>query len=769
MVGPSSLAGKITSLVACLSIAITLAAGYYMVKTEYQARKSRLIESFEHQVKSAVHQFQIAIYFRDTTVLEQLTANFARDNAIDYAMIYDHTGKTVSETIDPAHSAVSTPSLEIVRNDFDGYDTAYVTRTDQLTNANYVDLTLPVFTLASPVDTRINRKKYTDLITSQEAKQSRHFAGYMRLGINEQQLRGGITVFARKVATLGGGIVLASILLAWETSRRITKPLSKLVKAAEDISHGKLDTKFSLTGSSEVREISTYLNMIVESIASHKTQVEVDNQLLSLKVNERTTELSERNEELNRAIEEANQAKNRMKQLAYLDSLTSLPNRRFFTEQLETLLQTAKYRQHSLALLFIDLDNFKRINDSLGHNAGDLLLKECAARLSSCVRASDLTYLDTGETYPISRFGGDEFTVVLNQIDQPESAGTIAERLLEALSQPIIIDNQEFVITPSIGIALAPEHGSDCQTLLKHADTAMYHAKKQGKNSYQYYSSDMEQADIARLQLETDLRKALQREELELHYQPQVDVVTGEIAGAEVLLRWHHSKKGYISPVEFIAVAEEIGIIGELGEWVLEQACEQMKMFQEDNLPVPQLSVNVSSLQFNDDFGRRLQNIICRTGLDPQAIVVELTEGIIMHNVHETIARLRELRDIGVRLSVDDFGTGYSSLSYLSRFPLNELKIDKSFIIDFDKSKNKTSLVLAIIAMGKSLNLELVAEGIETEEQFLFLKENGVRVVQGYLFSKPLPMKDFHSLLKSHNFPEKIQEISSDKRASKVA
>ena len=426
-------------------------------------------------------------------------------------------------------------------------------------------------------------------------------------------------------------------------------------------------------------------------------------------------------------------------------------------------MRLSKRNKQSLALLFLDLDNFKRINDSLGHGAGDLMLREVGRRLVECVRDSDVVahYVDSDPKIDVSRLGGDEFTVVLNQIDKPESAGIVAERLTRALVKPMYIDDHELVITPSIGIAVAPNDAEDVDGLLKAADTAMYHAKASGKNSYLFYHSDMDATDVERLQLENDLRKAIERDELVLHYQPQVNTETGSVIGAEALIRWNHPEQGLVAPYKFISLAEEMGLIGGLGDWVLQEACRQMKALETEGLWLPKIAVNVSALQFTPTFIRRVREILLETSLAPSALGLELTEGIMLDNVSTTIEALDELKKLGVGLSIDDFGTGYSSLSYLSRFPLDELKIDRSFVIDIGKSEHDASLVTTIIAMAQSMNLRLVAEGVETREQYQFLTSKGATTIQGYLFSKPVPIEELRPMLAERYFKEQIDDLSA--------
>lgn len=462
-------------------------------------------------------------------------------------------------------------------------------------------------------------------------------------------------------------------------------------------------------------------------------------------------------------ITERKQNEDRMRQLAYYDSLTGLPNRALLTEQLTQMLEYATRNQHKLAVLFIDLDNFKRINDSLGHTVGDALLQEVSARLLTCIRQSDLVsrYVDTTTEISVSRLGGDEFTVVLNRIENTEVAAIVAKRILNTLSRPMMLKDHEIVVTPSIGIALAPLDSDSVENLLKHADTAMYHAKNTGKNNYQYYSSTMNASGLQRLTLESELRKALKSQELIVHYQPQVNIETGTIMGAEALVRWQHPKHGLLSPDYFISVAEEMGIVIELGQQVLTHACQQMKKWLEQGVTIKKIAVNLSSLQFNQpDLIGSIRKTLEATGLSAQYLELELTESIIMKNLESTIRTLEELRSMGVSISVDDFGTGYSSLSYLKRFPLNELKIDKSFIIDIDTDTHNAGIVTAIIAMAKSLGLTIVAEGVETHNQLNYIRSAGVATVQGFLFSKPLNIAEFDALLRNYDY-QKLLERSA--------
>ncbi|RLA51484.1 MAG: GGDEF domain-containing protein, partial [Gammaproteobacteria bacterium] len=447
----------------------------------------------------------------------------------------------------------------------------------------------------------------------------------------------------------------------------------------------------------------------------------------------------------------------------YYDSLTSLPNRRLFSEQLSLLLDLNERNGKPLALLFINLDNFKRINDSLGHSAGDLLLQDVGKRLVGCLRSSDMLghYVESGPRIDVSRLGGDEFTVVLNQLDTIDSASVVAQRVIDRLVEPMIIDDHELVVTPSVGIAAAPRDAVDVEGLLRAAGTAMHHAKASARDDFLFYNEDMQSTGLDRLKLESDLRKAIDRDELLLHYQPQVDTANGSIVGVEALLRWEHPEFGLVPPFKFIPLAEEIGLIEEFGDWVLVEVCRQMHEFREQGLELPKVAINVSPLQFNPLFINRVKEVLIQADLPASMLELGLSEGVLMHNDRSTIKSLQELRELGVYLSVDNFGISYAPLSYLGSCPLDELKIGRSFVVDCDLREESGRLVKAIISMANSLNLRIVAEGVETEGEYQFLTSNGARVMQGYLFSKPVPAEELKAqLVVPWHYMTQIQRIA---------
>lgn len=430
-------------------------------------------------------------------------------------------------------------------------------------------------------------------------------------------------------------------------------------------------------------------------------------------------------------------ADGRVQYLATHDELTGLPNRVILHQMFEDSIKSALRNGHKCALLFIDLDRFKIINDSLGHEAGDTLLFEVAQRLKRCVRDSDL----------VVRFGGDEFVIVLDEIADFERIAVVARKILAALLPPIVLAGHECRTTGSIGIAVCPDNGRDVQTLTKNADMAMYLAKEQGKNNFCFFSSDVKVQSVERLELEADLRHALELNQLSLHYQPKIDVGTNRISGVEALLRWRHPKLGNVPPSEFIPLAEETGLIIPIGQEVLSKACAQNMSWQAAGLPAISMAVNLAPRQFLDPYLLDyLDAALIVSGMPPHLLQLEITESTMMHNVDRAIKLLGEIRSRGVRLAIDDFGTGYSSISVMKRFPIDTIKIDRSFVRDLGESVEDRAIAKAIIGMGKALGFKVIAEGVETKDQYDFLRNQACDEVQGYLFSKPMRPEELPAL-----------------------
>lgn len=426
-----------------------------------------------------------------------------------------------------------------------------------------------------------------------------------------------------------------------------------------------------------------------------------------------------------------------IKQLAFYDPLTGLPNRALFNDRLNQELAKTRRHKELLAVMFLDLDRFKVVNDTLGHALGDLLLQEVAQRLKSIIREGDT----------LSRFGGDEFVMIFPDTTCLEDISVIAEKILKDLSEVYVLNGTGVHITASIGISVFPENGDEKEVLVKNADTAMYYAKEQGRNNYQFYCATINENALERLILQSHLRKARDNEFI-VHYQPQVDLRSGRISGAEALVRWQHPEYGMLSPGKFIPLAEETGLISSIGRHVCFTACAQNKTWQEAGFFPIRMAVNISMYQFSQkDFVKMLKGVLDEVGLAPEYVELELTESIVMQNLEHTASTLNELRTIGIQCAIDDFGTGYSSLSYLKNLPIGKLKLDKSFVHSLTKDPNDDAISRAVISMAHSLNLRVVAEGVETAEQLEFLRAHHCDEAQGYLFGKPLPAREFVQLL----------------------
>ena len=504
-----------------------------------------------------------------------------------------------------------------------------------------------------------------------------------------------------------GGAFMLSWMLADRLQRVISKPIEQLAAAMKSVSK--------------------------ERNYSQRVKMESHDELGSLieDFNEMLVQIELRDKDLH-------SKQNRLDFLAHHDPLTGLPNRLLFHDRLHHALTTARRTQQGIALLFLDLDRFKNINDSLGHEAGDKILKEVAKRLGRIMRKSDT----------LARLGGDEFVITLEQNTESHEIITVAKKILKTLSAAYHIDDQELYTTVSIGISLFPANGLSAETLMKNADVAMYRAKEKGRNNFQFFTEDMNKLAQEALFLDNNLRKAIDNQELALFYQPQVEISTGKVTGMKALIRWHHPKLGIIPPDRFIPMAEETGLIIPLGKWVINTACQQTLRWQQAGFPPCQVAVNISPRQIRQsDLIETVAKALAESGLEARCLELEITENVLVDDLAPTIAVMEALNDMGVSLAIDDFGTGYSSLNYLHRFPLSKLKIDQSFVQSIGERAGKHAIVEAIIALARALDLDVIAEGIENQAQIAFLKKHGCVYGQGFYFSRPLPAKDFEKFL----------------------
>lgn len=485
----------------------------------------------------------------------------------------------------------------------------------------------------------------------------------------------------------------------------------------------------------KINTINSGLKMIAKGQYEHYIEMGSMDEFsdITKTINEMKENIKAREEELRRKREQIHR-------LAYFDSLTGLPNRALFEEKLSIALEDAQLNNGKLALLYLDLDDFKKVNDTIGHMFGDLLLKNVGSLLKKCL----------GEKATVTRLGGDEFVAVLPRIDDEEELVKFIENIIKAFQNPWILDDREFYITVSIGVTLYPKDGEASHILLKNADTAMYSAKNNGKNSYYFYTPDLNEKMIEKLEMENNLRHAVERNEFMVYYQPKVHMHTGNITGVEALIRWKHSTKGMISPNDFIPIAEETKLIIPIGEWVLRNACEQNKIWQELGYRDMSVSVNLSVIQIQQpDFIEKVKSILKETGIKPSSLELEITENIIMEDFEFTNNILNHLRGLGIHISLDDFGKGYSSLNYLKQLEIDVLKIDKAFVDDITENSHQQAIVKAVIEMAHNMDITVVAEGVETWEQFEFLKSLHCDKVQGYLFSKPISVLEMEEMMKA--------------------
>jgi len=426
--------------------------------------------------------------------------------------------------------------------------------------------------------------------------------------------------------------------------------------------------------------------------------------------------------------------------IAQHDPLTGLPNRALLKDRLDQAISNARRHHTALAMLYLDLDRFKHINDSLGHLVGDQLLQTVALRLTECVRATDT----------VCRLGGDEFVILLSEVAHTQDAAVIADKILQSIRMPQLLGDRELHVTASIGIVVHPGDGTAAEALLQNADSAMYEAKNRGRNNYQFYRSELNSSANERLSIESDLRRAIERREFELHYQPIMNLRTGAVAGVEALLRWRHPTFGLVLPDRFISIAEESGLIVPIGHWVLREACGQAKSWQDAGFSNLRLAVNISAVELRSkEFVAGVRAILTDTGFDPHRLELELTETFLMQDSKSTAVVLGAIKGLGLSLALDDFGTGYSSLSHMRRFPIDTLKVDRSFVHDLTMDAGDASVVSAIINMGRSLHMRVVAEGVEAEDQLEFLTEHGCSEAQGHHFSRPLPAADFAAWIRT--------------------
>jgi diguanylate cyclase (GGDEF)-like protein len=557
--------------------------------------------------------------------------------------------------------------------------------------------------------------------------------------------------------TIVGAVLSGSLLVAFTLIARmqhiVTAPLLRLSAIARRIS---TEQNYSLRvqgmGKDELGILIHDFNAMLDEIKMRDEQLEKHKEELEERVAQRTNELEQANRQMASSKEEAESVAKRMEYHAHHDDLTGLPNRVLLNDRLNTELSNARRKQSMLAVLYLDLDRFKLINDSLGHATGDELLRVVSQRLRSCLRDSDT----------VARLGGDEFMILLPQISSSPDAGRISNKIIAALNEPCSCNGHDLHITTSVGISVYPHDGTDTETLIKHADISMYRAKELGRNKVAYYTPEMNLGSRKRLALETSLGRALENNQLTLLYQPKIDITCNRIVGAEALLRWELPGSGSISPLEFIPIAEESGLIAPIGEWVLQTAFAQLRDWHAAGFPDLTIAVNLSAAQLSrPGFENILESALIDSGVNPACVELEVTENVAMKNIETASVTLKKLKKMGVTIAMDDFGTGYSSLSYLRKLPIDTVKLDKSFVSEIPDNKEDTLIAQAIISMTSSLNMSLVVEGIENIRQLNFFRQQGCSLVQGYLFSEPVGADAMLELLHNQCLPGSLNLVSN--------
>ena len=552
------------------------------------------------------------------------------------------------------------------------------------------------------------------------------YSGVVYLKISTENFRAKIRTFAFMSIIIAAVLVFLVYLISLRMQRMISGPIVELDQISRKVSgSGNYAIKIPYYGEDEIGSLARSLNHMLETIELKQNERDSANE--ALKLNKKRLE---------RAVKD-------LQYLANYDSLTQLPNRALCMDRIKYALKRASRTNTIVSLLFLDLDHFKDVNDSLGHAGGDQLLKATSQRLLEKIREEDT----------LARLGGDEFVIILNEIHDTENVISIVEKIVSSFETPFRLSNYEVNTTVSVGVCMYPTDGQDVDSLMKAADAAMYKAKEVGRNTYEFYEAELNQLAIRRHQLANELRHAIKNDELSLVFQPQLNLSKNKVVGAEVLLRWYHPVLGNISPAEFIPVAENTGLIKEIGNWVLDSACHKIAQCQSKGIEI-RLAVNLSALQFRQvDLAEQIANTLQKYAVPARLLEVEIVESMLMRDVNQAIDILERLKEMQIRIAIDDFGTGYSSLSYLRRFPLDALKVDRSFIDELVVDADDTAITLAIISMAKSLRLDVVAEGVETLQQLEFLAQNNCDDIQGYHFSRPLSYENFIEFLKQHNIP----------------
>ena len=578
---------------------------------------------------------------------------------------------------------------------------------------------------------------------------SRNVLGYVHAALDTSRVMAGARGHILQIVGLMTMVALMLVALFYHHLGRIRGALAELDQLAEEVGAGKPVETLTVPEDPETRRVAEAIKGLIQQVKESRYDAESGRKILGRKENESASKLSEQDNQLSRAADEIVAAKKELHKVTFYDGLTSLPNRALFQDHLQLLLNSSERGGKSVALLFMNLNNFGRVNDSFGYSVGDLVLTEIANRLKQCLRRNDVVSSNTGEQLnaDISRVGGDEFALVLDQLDKAESASIVAQRIIDQVTAPMDVAGQEIIVSPSIGIAIAPRDARDVDGITRAARLAMNNVPLNPNGSFLFYHGDLARDEEGLFRLEAELRKAAEREQLQMYYQPQVDTADGSIAGAEALMRWTHPEFGEVPPSRFIPLAKQAGMMPTLGNWGLREACRQLKEFRSGGLELPRVAINISPEELVPELAARVQEALEDFDLSPDSLELGLSEIVIMQNTSDESKTLRQLSELGVHLTLDNFGISSTPLSHLSLCPIDELKMDYQVVHNCDHNPRNASLAKAVIAVAKSLELRIVAAGVETRGEYSFLVGNGARMLQGFLFSEPVTADEFRRLL----------------------
>jgi diguanylate cyclase (GGDEF)-like protein len=765
-----TIAARITALFVAIATGSTLLLTLFVAQRDYHRALDHLVAWAPENIQSHP-EYQLHVYNKREFSLRQLLSKFLKEHSVVAALTYDPTGKVLGEETRIEAAYYSAPGLKSIRSTLSVAETGLSAPGETGTGfwasvfspGDKLHLSSPVLSPINPGRIGLEAEDFTRAWAEPERNDSQMVMGYIHLVID----RGLLLQTARTAVarTMIGALLftLLTSLALYYVLRRLTAPMIRLAVFAEAITTGEASKTLAPQGEAQFIAITKALNSIVEQQEERQSSIGVEHKLLKMRAEKSATDLSDREQALTQANAQIDAAKEQLHRLANFDKLTTLPNQRLFREQLGLLMRLGARETTPVAVLCLCINDFSRINESLGRAAGDHVLKVVSKRILTCIRDSDVLghSVDTDQNLNVSRFNGDEFAVVLNKLERLESARRVAERMVKVLLKPIKVDDHEISVIPSIGIAGAPTDGNTPDELLESATTAMQSARASRDENIQLYDANIAISKRSELKLETALRKAIENSELELQYQPQVDTGDGSIVSAEALLRWEHPRLGSISPLRFIPIAERMGMMVELGDWALQQSCRQMKAFLDSGLELPRIAVNISPQQVNSGFVDRVKAILSQTGLSGAALELSFSESILVESDTRLFSVLRELKKLGVHLSLENFGTSPTPMGYLSRHPFDELKLDRSFVAECHRRPDAGRMVKAITAMALSLGLRPVAEGVETESEYQYLTQQGVRIMRGYLFSKPLPASELQrQLVVPWHYMEQVQRMT---------